>query len=480
MNFKKLFTIAFATLFMFSCQEEFIDDPKPVDGISETLVFSSRSLVDSFLAGMLRRTRGQFTGGHDAGGINSMYYARVVKGNDIIQRRTWFTFDYDNDNREPTYRRPTFSWQFPYYMINQANIAIRGINNSDLGETDKNETLAQALGIRAFYYFQLALEFCPGYLQSNPSSEEAPPIYTEPATEGGPMSNLQEMYDLIISDLTTAISKASASRIDKSFFNSNVLHGILSRVYLTTGNYAGAAAHAAQARSGYALSGAEYVDGFDNMSATEWIWAMPQQSDQTNYYFGAPHAQADHEVTSYQGTFINVDFFGLFSSTDIRRVGTAATGAQFYARYTLNPASYLYICTRKFTFAFSSHFALMRSAEMVLVEAEGKARTGDEAGAATLLLSLQQSRDASAVASGNTGQALIDEILVERRKELYAELGVEWFDAKRLGTPITRTGNHRIMGDASLTANDKRFFLKVPQREIDANDNITDDVNANR
>tara|TARA_B100001057_G_scaffold399034_1_gene409831 strand:- start:646 stop:2088 length:1443 start_codon:yes stop_codon:yes gene_type:complete len=480
MNFKKLFTIAFATLFMFSCQEEFIDDPKPVDGISESLVFSSRSLVDSFLAGMLRRSRGQFTGGHDAGGINSMYYARVVKGNDIIQKRTWFLFDYDNDNREPNYRRPTFSWQFPYFMINQANIAIRGINNSDLSETDKNETLAQAMGIRAFYYFQLALEFCPAYLQSSPASEEAPPIYTEPATEGGPMSTLQEMYDLIISDLTTAISKASDSRIDKSFINSNVLHGILSRVYLTTGNYAGAAAHAAQARVGYPLAGAEYVDGFDNMSATEWIWGMPQQSDQSNYYYGAPHMQADHENPSYAGTFINRDFFSLFSTTDIRSVGTAATQAQFYARYTTNPAAWFYIVTRKFTAAFTSHFALMRSAEMVLTEAEGKARTGDDSGATALLLSLQQSRDPNAVASGNTGQALVDEILVEKRKELYSEIGVEWFDAKRLGKAMTRTGNHRVMGTSSLTANDKRFFLKVPQREIDANDNITDAVNANR
>ena len=78
MNFKKLFTIAFATLFMFSCQEEFIDDPKPVDGISETLVFSSRSLVDSFLAGMLRRTRAQFTS-VDSNGVNAIYYARTVK-----------------------------------------------------------------------------------------------------------------------------------------------------------------------------------------------------------------------------------------------------------------------------------------------------------------------------------------------------------------------------------------------------------------
>ncbi|MEJ7680500.1 MAG: hypothetical protein WKG06_22140 [Segetibacter sp.] len=34
-----------------------------------------------------------------------------------------------------------------------------------------------------------------------------------------------------------------------------------------------------------------------------------------------------------------------------------------------------------------------------------------------------------AIPSGNTGQALINEILLERRKELYGELGIDWQDA---------------------------------------------------
>ena len=102
MNIKKLLLVVFATLTFYSCQEQFVDDPAPVDGISEALVFSNRSMVDAFLAGMGRRIRRQFTA-TDTNGINGMYYARVVKGNDVIQRRTWFTYDYENDNREPTY-----------------------------------------------------------------------------------------------------------------------------------------------------------------------------------------------------------------------------------------------------------------------------------------------------------------------------------------------------------------------------------------
>ena len=473
MNTKKLLLLVFAALTIYSCSEDFVDDPAPVDGISESLVFSNRSMVDAFLAGMGRRIRAQFTT-HDSNGINAIYYARNVKGNDIIQRRTWFLYDYDNDNREPNYRRPTFTWQFSYLMINQANIAIKGINESDLGQGDKNETLAQAHTIRAFWYFQLALEFCPAYSQTNPSTTDAPPVYTEPVTEGGPMSDLQTMYDLIISDLETAASIASVSRIDKSYYNKNVIHGLLARVYLTTEEYGKAASNAALARVGYPLNRMQYRNGFSDMSASEWIWAAPQRSDQSNYYWGPPHAHADHYVTSYQGTFFNTEFTDLFTNGDFRNL--------FVNGYRVPNSDYRSRITRKFSFSFSSDHSLMRSPEMMLIEAEGLARTGDEAGARALLETLQSDRIRFGfVPSGNSGSALIEEILLERRKELYAEPpAVEWFDAKRLGRGITRTGNHRVKGNASLTPNDKRFYLKVPLREIDANPNITSAVNDNR
>jgi hypothetical protein len=49
---------------------------------------------------------------------------------------------------------------------------------------------------------------------------------------------------------------------------------------------------------------------------------------------------------------------------------------------------------------------------MLLIEIEAKARLGNENEAASLLLQLQQNRDPNAQASGNTGNALIEEILV--------------------------------------------------------------------
>jgi hypothetical protein len=471
-NFKLLLIFAL-TFTMFSCEDEFLNDPQPTASVTDAVIFGSRTGADAFVSGIMRRFRGQFTA-TDAAGVNSIYYARTVKGNDVIQRATWFTFDYENDNREPTYRRVNFSWNYPFYMINQANNLINGAAAAEaLSDVDKSEIIGQGRAIRAFFYFQLAMEFQHTYTYD--PTLPAPPIYTELSTEGKPMSTLQEMYDLIIEDLTYATQNLSSSRLGKSYINQNAAYGILARVYQTTGNWQGAEDAARRAYGGgtpASILNQNYANGFNDISDSEWIWGSAQSLDQSNYYWGAPHAHTDHFVLSYAATHFNTDFVNLFSPTDIRNTFVDGYGVG-------DPTNWRNWISRKFTFNFDSDHPIIRTAEMLLVEAEAKYYNGDQTGAHNLLFNLQSNRDPLATKSSNTGQALLEEILVERRKELYAEIGVEWFDAKRYRTGITRTGNHRLI-NSGLTADDTKFFLKIPQAEMDANENIDESVNANR
>lgn len=182
---------------------------------------------------------------------------------------------------------------------------------------------------------------------------------------------------------------------------------------------------------------------------------------------------SDFTVNSYAAMHINVNFASLFSATDVRRMFQLRSSA-------LQPTDFRYWITNKFKFTFDADHPIIRTAEMILIEAEAKNRLGDDVAAGNLLYTLQKNRDVNAVKSSNTGLALLEEILTERRKELYAEIGVEWFDAKRLRRAITRTGNHRVGASANLLADDKKFFLKIPLAEIDANPFIDESVNANR
>lgn len=461
-----LFSISFLTLT--GCSDDFLDEPVPTEAVSEDVIFGSREGVEAFISGIQRRTRAQFTA-TDAGGINSIYFARTIKGNDLIHASSWFSFDYANDNREPTYRRTVFTWEFPYYVINQANTLINGVEASSLSEEDKAELIGQGKALRAFYYFQLAQEFQLTYAFDK--TLPAPPIYTELSLTGNPMSTLEEMYNLIVSDLTFAVENVGPDRLGKSYINENVANGILARVYLVMGNWSGAEMAAKAAYGGNVnavLDPASYGDGFDDISNVEWIWGLPQTADQSNYYYNAPSAFVDPDNPAYNNIYINENFSDTFSETDARNTFRATGSA----------TSYKTVVSTKFVFAFESDIVLMRTAEMILIEAEAKFRQGDEAGARQLLFALQSNRDPQAVNAMNSGSALEEEILLERRKELYGEFGVEWFDARRLQRGIVRDPNHRIV--LTLEPNDKRFFLKIPQSEIDANDNIDASVNANR
>jgi len=455
------------SLLILGCDKDFLDEPKPTGEVSSNVIFESKEGAESHISGILRRFRGQYRD-TETGGVYSLYYARTVKGNDIIQRPTWYLFDYDNDNREPGYRRTSFTWDYCFYQINQTNIFLKGINESEsISEIDKKNLEAQATTIRAFFYFQLIMEFQHTYAYD--TSLPGVPIYTEPTSKGNPMSTVKEVYDLIIKDLTTANQNISTDRIGKSYINKNVVNGLLARVYLVMGNWSEAATAAKAAQSGYSLDPSSYNMGFADINNIEWIWGMPQSSDQTAYYYTAPHAFADHNANSYFGTYINEDFVAQFSNSDVRNL---------FENKNRPPGDYRSYTTTKFTFKFESDMVLMRLPEMLLIESEAKARLGDENSAAEILFGLQKNRDPNAIRANNSGTDLIEEILLERRKELYAEIGVEWFDAKRLRRGITRTGNHRIM--KNLSPDDNRFFLKIPQTEIDANENIDETVNSNR
>lgn len=474
----KLYLIASTAILLTtvqSCREEYLNEPTPTDAVSPDVVYGSVEGATAYMAGILRASRGQFNS-TDSGNLTSIYFARTVKGNDIINSGSWFSSDYSQDNREPNYRRTKFSWEFPYYIINKLNSFIQGVETSKaISEADKKPLLAQAYTYRAWMYFELSLEFQHTY--SYDPSLPAPPIYTEPnSLEGKGMSTMKEMYDFIISDINKAIDFGSTQRIDKSYFNKIVTYGLAARVYQTmagnTGNkelWSKAGEFAKSAFGGTvesALDPSSYKNGFAAMEDKEWILAMPQSSDQSSYYWVAPSVFMDVAGNTYKNGFINKNFVNLFSATDVRRLFVNRGGSSYNQYYTT-----------KFKFAFDADVALMRTPEMILIYAESLYYT-NPAEAHNILYALQKNRDPQAVKSSNTGAALLEEILVERRKELYGEIGVEWFDAKRLRRGIDRTANHRI--DVDLVPDDKRFYLKIPQSELDSNPNIPATINNNR
>ena len=475
---KKLLNIKIVTLIVLlalvSCSKDYLDEPQPSQQVSETVIFGSVDGVEAFISGIIREGRGRFRG-QSTSNLSSYYFSRVWKGDDMMFLGTGFwKIDYDYTGRTADNMRPKFIWDFSYHMINQINNLINGIETSEaLSDSEKVYYSAKGKALRGFYYFQLVLEFSKAY--SVDPSFAAGPIYTEFSMEGKPMNSCQEMYDLIVEDLSFAVDNLTSDRLGKSYVNKQTAAGILARVYLTMENWSGAEQMANLAYNND-LAGSFapelYGSGFIDINNPEWLWGYDQTADQW-VSAHTPAAWTDILLSGrgpYKVGYMNVHFTNLFSSTDVRNL---------FEINRPNVNNIRHMTTTKFLFDKENlDYPILRKPEMVLIEAEAKFRQGDEVGAHDLLYYLQKNRDPNALKSTNTGVALEQEILLERRKELYGEIGVEWFDAKRLQRGITRTSNHAI--EITIQPNDIRFVMQVPETETDANDTIDPSVNDNR
>lgn len=459
-----------------SCSE-FLDEPKPTTAVAPQDVFSSEDGVRAHFNGIYRNLRSQWrsvdgkSGGYtDTWGVAAINLTRMVKGTDMMVPYGWYAWDYRHENRNSTYYKVNFIWDFLYETVNQANIIIKGVEESEFSESSKKLLSAEARALRAWSYFNLVREY-QHTLRANPNAPGIP-VYTEPASIesiGSSRGSVQDVYDQIVDDLDNALQNLdpSGARVLKSNININVAYGIMARVKLEMGQWEDAKKTAIAAREGYTLAADQYGDGFNKIENPEWLWGFPQRNDQTIYY-GSPASFIDHFVLGYNNVYVNDDFVNLFSDTDIRNLFLAG----FYAGA---PTDYYYYITTKFVQNedFSDDIVMMRVAEMYLIEAEAKAELG-ESDAEDVLFALQSNRDPNAVRSGKTGQALIDEILVERRKELFGEIGVSFIDTKRRQLPLTRTGNHPDAYKFDFPANSDQFILRIPQGEIDSNENISE------
>lgn len=483
-----------------SCSKSFIDGQKPTNAAPEADVFASADNVRVYFNGIYRTMRSQWvsTDGSagnstDAWGCNSVMMARDAKGTDIVMpANNWYYFDYQNANREPTYRRVRFTWYFFYELANQINVLIDGTQKSTtIKDADKIPLIAEARALRAYYFFELAREFSDPF-GKDPNAKGVP-TYTTPAadsTSGNPRGTLTQTFAQINDDISYAVQNLSAGQILSDQVDLNVAWGLAARIYLEQGRWADAEAAAKNAIQGHDLDAKNYPNNYNGVTSSEVLWALPQTTENggQSLYYGTPSSFFVQDGSGYGAFFMSRSLVNTFTTTDVRNTFYVAdinnddTQADWAGtnKFGTTTGSYGDIdmingtTVPLKTIDFNESLNMMRVGEMYLIEAEAKARQG-EGDAGTVLFALQSDRDPALTApSGNTGQALIDEILLERRKELYGELGTDWLDAKRLQMPIDRTtSNHPIPYNYLIPANDPRFELKLPQSELQANKNMT-------
>lgn len=431
-------------------------------------------IADPSVKGMyaFMRSAGTYSGNHDDFAQKAVDYGLDLMTEDVVQSvHHWFGYDYLLDDREATYRRTYFMWNYYYSLIYSANTLVDQIDPNTT-DPDLRADLGQALAIRANSYFYL-VQLYQNTFQGHEGALGVP-IYTSNQTlEGKPRSSVSEVYVQIESDLNAAISLLQGfSRSSKEAINQQVAYGIQARVYLTMGKWAEAEAAATAAVAGYNLmSPAEYKAGFSNINNPEWMWGADINSESTSIY-ASFFSMMDNTSPGYAGALgvyilISKKLYEQIPSTDVRKnvfndpAKTLEPSLPAYAQLKFRDPG-----------GFTGDYVYMRVAEMYLIKAEAQARQGKNTEAQQTLFNLVSKRDPSYTMSTNVGQALIDEIILQKRIELWGE-GVTFLDIKRLKQGIDRRGsNHR--SDAIVVAGpeDPIFTYKIPKREFETNFNM--------
>ncbi|MEO1023432.1 MAG: RagB/SusD family nutrient uptake outer membrane protein [Bacteroidota bacterium] len=364
-------------------------------------------------------------------------------------------------------------WFQAYDIIGLCNPALQALEDPDVPLTDDTKALfeAECRAFRALSYHNLIRIFAQPYAAGRDNL--GVPLSLTPASptdEPLPRATVGAVYDQMVADLVRAEAIMPATATDIFKWTRKSIQGVLARVYLDMGMWTEAAAMAEAALDGVTLmTAAEYQAGFDE-ATSEWLLGGGITADDNNGFVSI-HSFWDTRRLGYSSLRLDMTFIDdNFTATDARgfpllRVDGA--GAPI--------VSTAYITNKwEHNTGFNQDEVYMRASEMYLIAAEAYARLGgaNETRANELLFAIQSRADAAAVATNASGQALIDEVLLERRKELYAE-GFRYFDLQRLQLDLERSaaGGH-YANPLNIPFGDFRRLSPIPQFELDGNPNI--------
>ncbi len=488
---KFIILLVLGILLLNSCKEDFLETV-PSDEIAASEAVSNTTNGYAVLNGIHRSLYARWNSIQGNCGIGGIYIHMDLLGEDqVVHREQWHNRVYKwSAGRSDTDFYSEFPWRSFYIIIANANVLINGIANAEGPDEEKNEILGEALIYRAWSHYQLVQTYGGRYKAGGGNSQLGVPYKKSELEEQLARNTVEEVYAEINNDLDAAITALEGlSRANKSHLNQAVAKGIKARVALTMGNWATAIQFAQEARADFSLMDqATYAQGFQISSQgnPEFMWASQIQDDQ-NDRFGSygGYISRNGSTSAIRGNprSINSTLYDMISTTDVRKGLWDPTGDHLNLPdgITISAAHQRKTYTnQKFLAVSASDTRVdvphMRAAEMYLIEAESNARNGADGSAAQALFDLITTRDNAYVLSANTGQALIDEIMIHRRVELWGE-GFRFLDLKRLNLPLDRTGaNHSAaLADNVLEvpAGDIRWEWLIPREEIDANPNLT-------
>lgn len=523
-----LFVIGCSDLDMFPEGDTFTEDQKK--DLIEMTPERLQSEINGLYSGLMRFDAiGDWYGStvHFDFGFASACMMYDASGMDMPSENSgynWFRNTQRFTDRTAPSSSTYFLWDLFYSNIKTSNDILATLPE-EITDPLLKAYKGQAQASRAFSYLNLVQIY--QFTYKGHENDLAVPIVTEETTTeeaaNNPRATVQQVYDLILSDLDQAVELLEGfSRSGKEVINQNVAYGLRARAHLNMESWSEAASDASNAMNGFTPYSLEAVSkpSFNDIAASSWIWGIDVsetndivQTGIINFPSHMCSLTGNGYAPGYAGRYMNNNVWEAISETDVRKgwwakavYGEDEEGEQIivdfiapnvdmtwttvyngveygvvdwfgwnddYLNVKFGPYQNIYNNPTN-----ASDFPLMRVEEMILIRAEALAMGGDFGSGKQVLEDFVKTyRDPAYSASATDAIGLQDEIWMQRRVELWGE-GFSLFDMKRLKKPLERRGtNFPEAFRYNLPAEAPILLWLLPEDEVNTNEGINESTN---
>lgn len=379
-----------------------------------------------------------------------------------------------------------YFWNLGFYRASQYfNACIDGINGirTPAVEKEANETIAQATVARAWNYFMAALGYGPVYKPAGDNSRRVLPYRTS-SDVMSPMedlSTMDEVFKRVLGDIHSQMNYIPEIVPSNTRFGKTQTYAFLAYYHLFTANYDSVAFYADKALTMAAGAAGGMENLFFNMNGFSWADSKVATDPDARYGSSINTSQGSDALDeSYirenclfresahiknSGAYPSEEFLALFDrGTDLRceyfffeylGYKTIQGGVEYDDGRRIQNYQIKVSRTSGYTYP-----------EILLMRAEGRARTNDLTGALADLNYLRKFRHVTGtpdlLISGQDN--IINEVIKERRRELPVGSTKRIFDLKRFtnepGKPWAKESiTHIVQGVSYSQKVDSDFFV---------------------
>ncbi len=386
-------------------------------------------------------------------------------------------------------------WTEHYRLITLSNQVLQQVPNIEMDADLKNSYLAEARFMRGYSYFDLVRIY-----GGVPLIEEVPSIESDLMVE---RNSVEEVYDFIIEDLQFAVDNLPETRTSSNLGRATryAAAATLSKVYLTTGNYDGAASLARLViNSGRYRLMDDFGDNFrkdlsDNNAESifqiQYVGCGPIGTGNALQSFFAPWGQGITKNSDGWGSQIPtspmIDNPGstvrdIYDENDTRKYHTIMTPGDFYPEINAVDGGYTYPVTgasrgniniKKYIIGGGPDVCYLTSPQnlhviryadvlLSLVEAE-TAKNGGISVTPDVIDAFNLVRQRAGLSTVSIVR--YDDVFLERRREFAFE-NKRWFDLLRSGMTL------EVMRLHGKSLDEHNLLFPIPAQEIAINPNL--------